>query len=91
MADLLNNAQRRIDEGKYDDAVARLYRANELIAQITLTKFGVIDNALLDEEKVFKINVGQLNEFLEDCDDIVKQQVDDLTYPTDYDDIHCVG
>ena len=86
LADLLNNAQRRIDEGKYDDAVARLYRANELIAQITLTKFGVIDNALLDEEKVFKINVGQLNEFLEDCDDIVKQQVDDLIYPTDYDE-----
>jgi CRISPR-associated protein (TIGR02710 family) len=31
--DLLNNAKRRMDEGKYDDAVARLYRTTELIAQ----------------------------------------------------------
>lgn len=34
VADLLANAERRIDEGKFDDAVARLYRALELHGQI---------------------------------------------------------
>lgn len=36
IADLINNSQRRYDEGKYDDAVARLYRSIELIAQTRL-------------------------------------------------------
>ncbi|MDR3062858.1 MAG: TIGR02710 family CRISPR-associated protein [Methanobrevibacter sp.] len=36
LADLLNNSKRRADEGKYDDGIARLYRALELIAQIKL-------------------------------------------------------
>ncbi|MCC6526640.1 MAG: TIGR02710 family CRISPR-associated protein [Polyangiaceae bacterium] len=34
--DLLANAQRRKDEGRFDDAVARLYRAIEAIAQVAL-------------------------------------------------------
>lgn len=34
--DLINNAYRRIEEGKYDDAVARLYRCVEMIAQYRL-------------------------------------------------------
>ncbi|OQA17126.1 MAG: CRISPR-associated protein (Cas_Cas02710) [Chloroflexi bacterium ADurb.Bin360] len=34
--DLLNNAQRRAARGRYDDAVARLYRAIEMLAQIRL-------------------------------------------------------
>ncbi|HDO41719.1 MAG TPA: TIGR02710 family CRISPR-associated protein, partial [Candidatus Bathyarchaeota archaeon] len=33
VADLINNAERRAGESKYDDAVARLYRTIELIAQ----------------------------------------------------------
>lgn len=42
IADLINNAQRRAEEGKYDDAVARLYRTIELIAQYTLkSKYGI--------------------------------------------------
>ena len=48
IADLLNNAYRRIEEGKYDDAVARLYRAIELIAQIKLAEEGLND---LSEKK----------------------------------------
>jgi CRISPR-associated protein (TIGR02710 family) len=41
VADLVANAYRRMLEGKYDDAVARLYRAVEAIAQCQLwTKFG---------------------------------------------------
>jgi len=38
IADLINNAKRRIEEGKFDDAVARLYRTIELIAQYALKK-----------------------------------------------------
>ncbi|MCC7367677.1 MAG: TIGR02710 family CRISPR-associated protein [Chloroflexi bacterium] len=36
LADLWNNAQRRLAEGKLDDAVARLYRLTEMIAQYVL-------------------------------------------------------
>ena len=36
--DLLFNAKRRADEGKYDDAVARIYRAIEMIGQIEFKK-----------------------------------------------------
>ena len=43
LANLLNNAKRRFKEGKYDDAIARLYRSFEFIAQIELrTKYGLI-------------------------------------------------
>lgn len=34
--DLLRNAERRAHQGRYDDAVARLYRASEMFAQISL-------------------------------------------------------
>jgi CRISPR-associated protein (TIGR02710 family) len=34
--DLLSNAERRAHQGRYDDAVARLYRACEMFAQIRL-------------------------------------------------------
>jgi CRISPR-associated protein (TIGR02710 family) len=54
LSDLLNNANRRIAEGKYDDAVARLYRATELIAQILLFKRDldtINDNLFLDDIK----------------------------------------
>jgi CRISPR-associated protein (TIGR02710 family) len=36
IADLLGNARRRANEGRYDDAVARLYRAIEAVAQVAL-------------------------------------------------------
>lgn len=38
LADLLANADRRAQEGKYDDAVARLYRAVEVISQMLLAR-----------------------------------------------------
>ncbi|MEO0073917.1 MAG: TIGR02710 family CRISPR-associated CARF protein [candidate division WOR-3 bacterium] len=34
--DLINNARRRMEEGRFDDSVARLYRACELLAQVRL-------------------------------------------------------
>lgn len=48
ICDLMNNAKRRIEEGKYDDAVARLYRITELIAQIVLKSKYDIDSANVD-------------------------------------------
>lgn len=38
VSDLLNNAERRAAQKHYDDAIARLYRATELFAQIRLEK-----------------------------------------------------
>ena len=55
LPDLLNNAQRRMDEGKFDDATARLYRAAELIAQIRLYENGLIEKKRLEEKKIFHI------------------------------------
>ncbi|MFA5296034.1 MAG: TIGR02710 family CRISPR-associated CARF protein [Methanoregulaceae archaeon] len=43
LVDLINNAQRRYDDGRHDDAVARLYRAFELIAQVLLLSNGLDD------------------------------------------------
>ncbi|MBC7129594.1 TIGR02710 family CRISPR-associated protein [Candidatus Bathyarchaeota archaeon] len=53
IADLINNSERRArEEGKYDDAVARLYRTIELIAQYRLkTKYG-IDPSKCPREKI---------------------------------------
>ena len=55
LPDLLNNAKRRIDEGKYDDAVARLYRSLELIAQLRLNQAKLIDNENLNKNKSFYV------------------------------------
>ena len=58
---MLNNAQRRIDERKFDDAVARLYRAIELIAQLNLKELDIIYEEelrrrtfFIDKVKLFK-------------------------------------
>lgn len=56
LASLINNAMRKADEYKYDDAIARLYRSFELIAQVQLSKYDVIssdvDISLLSEKNV---------------------------------------
>ena len=39
--DILLNAERRATQGRYDDAVARLYRAIEMLAQVRLEKLGI--------------------------------------------------
>jgi len=41
LADLFANAARRAKEGKFDDAVARLYRAVELLSQFFLARKGI--------------------------------------------------
>ncbi|MCG3198818.1 MAG: hypothetical protein GHCLOJNM_03325 [bacterium] len=50
-ADLWNNALRRVLEGKYDDAVARLYRLTEMCSQAALQARG-IDTANVPEDQV---------------------------------------
>lgn len=56
LASLINNAMRKADEYKYDDAIARLYRSFELIAQVQLSKYDIIssdvDISLLSEKNV---------------------------------------
>ena len=51
LASLINNAERRAEEGKYDDAIARLYRGMELIANICLDYYSINPNDV-DVEKV---------------------------------------
>lgn len=42
IADFINNAKRRIEEEKYDDAIIRLYRTLELISEVELyEKYGI--------------------------------------------------
>jgi CRISPR-associated protein (TIGR02710 family) len=51
--DLLRNAQRRAAEHRYDDAVARLYRAIEALAQITLRdKYDIRDTKAVPLDKL---------------------------------------
>jgi CRISPR-associated protein (TIGR02710 family) len=59
--DLLANARRRSEEGKYDDAVARLYRTLELLAQLKLQEYG-IKTSSVDVTKVPKDMVGELRQ-----------------------------
>lgn len=43
LVDLLNNAKRRIDGERYDDAIARLYRVVELLSQVLLLNWSIDD------------------------------------------------
>ena len=61
LPDLLNNAERRINEGKYDDAVARLYRTLELIAQLRLNQSRLIDQETLNKKKSFLVIKKSVN------------------------------
>lgn len=48
LIDLLQNASRRVQEGKYDDALARIYRLFEFIAQIKLYR----DHDKIETERI---------------------------------------
>ena len=64
IVDLINNAARRIEEAKYDDAVARLYRTIELIAQARLTDMKLIEEGRFKDNGVFAIRLDLLKEKL---------------------------
>lgn len=57
LGSLINNARRRADENKYDDAIARLYRSLELIAQIKLKKEYNINTSDVDLEILKEYNI----------------------------------
>lgn len=59
LASILNNARCREDENKFDDAVARLYRSLELIAQIRLSKEYGIDSSNVDIDVLRQNNVDE--------------------------------
>lgn len=59
LASILNNARHREDENKFDDAVARLYRSLELIAQIRLSKEYGIDSSNVDIDVLRQNNVDE--------------------------------
>ena len=58
LASLINNARRRAEETKYDDAIARLYRSLELIAQIKLKNEYGINTSDVDLEILKQHNVN---------------------------------
>ena len=58
LASLINNSIRKADEYKYDDAIARLYRSFELIAQIKLTNYN-IKSSDIDVNVLLENNVSQ--------------------------------
>ena len=70
LVDLINNAYRRIEEGKYDDAVARLYRAIELISQIKLAEEGLNDLSekkfTMDDLKGRKVDTSRYEKYADD-------------------------
>lgn len=85
MADIFANAERRAEEQRYDDAVARLYRLIELAAQVRLAKVFEIntsdvpcdflrDKGLLEKydqpgEKCIKVGLVKAYELLKDLND----------------------
>ncbi|MEE0902287.1 MAG: TIGR02710 family CRISPR-associated CARF protein [Methanobrevibacter sp.] len=70
LASLINNSKRKADEYKYDDAIARLYRSFELIAQIQLSKYNIkssdVDISILFEKGVSEEFIEYLKKTEED-------------------------
>ena len=70
LASLINNSIRRAEEYKYDDAIARLYRSFELIAQIRLKKYDIdssnIDTSVLLDNNVSEYFIEELEKTRED-------------------------
>lgn len=62
MIDLYSNAERRQEQGRYEDAILRLYRVLELIAQHRLARLG-INTSNVDTESLKIKHPGVLQEF----------------------------
>lgn len=70
LASLINNSIGKAEEYRYDDAIARLYRALELTAQIKLTSYNIkssdIDISILKANNVSKEFIDELENTKED-------------------------
>ncbi len=64
--DLFKNAQRRYSEGKYDDAIARLYRLLEYIAQVLLDKHNIYQKDAQGKSDTSKLDVEKLPQHLKE-------------------------
>ena len=83
LASLLNNAKRRAGEGKYDDAIARLYRSFELIAQIRLKEKYKINTSNVDLEILEKRGLDK--EYLDNLESIKSDGKIKIGLAKDYD------
>ena len=71
--DLLANARRRADENRYDDAVARLYRAIEAYAQFKLeSKYGIKTSDVKSEEIPEDLKEEYIKKYRDENDERVK-------------------
>lgn len=70
LASLINNSLRKSEEYKYDDAIARLYRAFELIAQIKLDAYSInssdVDISILSQKGASQEFIDELEKTKED-------------------------
>lgn len=70
IVDLFSNAERRAEEGNYDDAVARLYRVIEMICQFVLLNEFKIDSSNVDIEKLReRLSKDQIEEYRRKMDE----------------------
>ncbi|MCX8069469.1 MAG: TIGR02710 family CRISPR-associated CARF protein [Thermodesulfovibrionales bacterium] len=71
--DLLSNAERRYEEGKIDDAILRLYRVVEMIAQMRLLeKYSINVSDVKIEQLPDKIREAFKTKYLDDRDGKIK-------------------
>jgi CRISPR-associated protein (TIGR02710 family) len=84
LLDLLSNAGRRAHEGRYDDAVARMYRAIEAAAQFRLKEHGIDSSS---------VNKGQVPENLQKkwCSRFKSDETIKLALQDDYELLNALG
>lgn len=79
--DLFQNAERRADEGNFDDAVARLYRCMEMVGQYALLQYGIVSSDVdlkKLQDKITDAQFQKLREKHKDCDKIKIGLVEDF-------------
>ena len=83
LADMLNNAKRRFNDGRYDDATARLYRSLELIEQIILSEeYGLETSKIkIDDLRKYDLDENYLMELKsKEKDSVIKLGLSDSYY-----------
>lgn len=76
LASIINNSKRRGKENKFDDAVARLYRSFELIAQIRLLEKYNIDSSNVDID-ILK-EYGLADDYLDELENSRDKKYNDI-------------
>lgn len=63
LVDILANAERRAEEGNYDDGVARLYRSMEMVGQLALINGFELNPSDLDLERLKRIRSDLVDKY----------------------------